>query len=79
MTETVKYLLCLGVFAAALVSGTPAQLRPEQLERGGQWLSCSQSERNAYVYGVISGYLTGSLEACNPADDLFEIGRVAQR
>jgi len=52
-----------------------AQVRPGQLERGGEWLSWSEGERNTYVVGLITGYRVASLRACNAADQLFEIGQ----
>ncbi len=70
-----RYLAGTGALAMLVIICVAAQVRPEQLERGGEWLSWSQGERNAYVYGLISGYLKGSLEACNAADALFEVGQ----
>jgi hypothetical protein len=52
-----------------------AQLRPEPIERGGEWLSWTAGERSRYVYGFVSGYLQGRIKACNAADDLFEVGQ----
>jgi hypothetical protein len=75
MSRLVKYLSATAVLVLVLMICTGAQVRPEQLEKGGQWLSWTQNERNIYVYGLISGYLTGSLEACNTADQLFEVGQ----
>jgi hypothetical protein len=52
-----------------------AQVRPDELDRGREWLSWNQAQRNTYVNGFISGYLTGSLYACASADELFEVGQ----
>jgi hypothetical protein len=68
-------LVGVGLVASLMIGRTTVEVHPEQLERGGQWLSWTEIERNAYAYGLISGYLTGSLEACNAADDLFEVGQ----
>lgn len=75
MTVSKKYLLGRGALLILILTCLAAQLRPEQLERGGEWLSWSQGERNTYVYGLISGYRRGSLKACNVADDLIEVGQ----
>ena len=38
-----------------------------QASPGGQWLSWTASEKNAYVGGFIDGYLTGTTEICQAA------------
>ncbi len=54
-----------------------AQVRPEQLDRGGEWLSWSPGQRATYVDGFITGYQKGSLDACEVAQQLFgEVGKM---
>jgi hypothetical protein len=48
-----------------------AQVRSSEIERGGEWLSWSPRERATYVNGFITGYLQGSHEACEVAEQLF--------
>ena len=52
-----------------------AQAAPEQLGRGGEWLSWTPVQRTAYVYGLVDGYLMGFSRACDLADQLFEVGK----
>ncbi len=53
-----------------------AQAAPEQQgTREGtraEWLSWTPAQRNAYVYGLVDGYLMGFYRACDLADQLFE-------
>jgi hypothetical protein len=52
-----------------------AQATPDLPGRGGEWLSWTPVQRNAYVYGLVDGYLMGFLRACDLADQLFEVGK----
>lgn len=52
-----------------------AQVQPEQIGRGREWLSWTPVQRNAYVYGLIDGYMMGFYRACDLADQLFEKGK----
>jgi len=70
-----KCLVAVGAVVFLLFSCKAGRLRPEQMERGGEWLSWTTSERNRYVYGFIDGYLQGRLIACEAADQLFEVGQ----
>jgi len=70
-----KYLCGVGALVSLTIICMAAQVRPEQIERGGEWLSWSAHERNRYVDGFISGYLKARLSACNAADNLFEVGQ----
>jgi hypothetical protein len=74
MAMSTKCFVWIGVIVPLLVSCRAGKVRPEQLERGGEWLSWTTSERNRYVYGFIDGYLQARQRACAAADDLFEIG-----
>jgi hypothetical protein len=66
----VGIILLVGLCACAA-----AQATPEQLGRGGEWLSWTPVQRNAYVYGLVDGYLMGFHRACDLADQLFEVGK----
>jgi hypothetical protein len=75
MARTLRVLLGIGAFALFLANPAAAQVRPEQRDRGGEWLSWSPGERSTYINGFISGYLRGSHEACLAANDVFEVGK----
>jgi hypothetical protein len=64
--------IILSVGLCALAS---AQVKPDEIGRAGEWLSWTPVQRNAYVYGLVDGYLMGFLRACDLADQLFEIGK----
>jgi hypothetical protein len=70
-----RYLAAIGALAVLAATHPAPQLRPQQVERGGQWLSWSPGERNAYIGGLITGYSQGTLRACSAADRLFEVDR----
>jgi hypothetical protein len=73
MSRTMSCTL-LSVVLLLLFVGVAAQGSPEQLGRGGEWLSWSPSARSAYANGFLDGYLRGSHAACEEADKLFEVG-----
>jgi len=68
-------LIAFAGLGILVIAGMPAQVRPVLVDRGEQWLSWGAGERAAYVDGFISGYLQGSLRACQAADELFEVGK----
>lgn len=71
MTLAIKDFLGAGALSIFLIVGNAAQVRPEQVDRGGEWLSWNQGERATYVNGFITGYLQGSNRACDAAQELF--------
>jgi hypothetical protein len=66
-----KFISGIGVLFILTIIGLAAQVRPEQLNRGPEWLSWSPGQRSTYVYGFISGYQEGTHEACDMAERLF--------
>jgi hypothetical protein len=68
-----KYVRGIGAVAILLIC-MAAQVRSQEIARGGEWLSWSPRQRATYVDGFITGYLRGSLSACEVADQLFEVG-----
>jgi len=68
-----KYTVGIGILIIFVIS-LAAQVGQEQIDRGGQWMSWSPAQRDTYVNGFITGYLQGSLSACQVADQLFEVG-----
>jgi len=71
-----KYLAGIGALVIlVVVICVAAQVRPEQRDRGGEWLSWSPEQRATYVDGFITGYLQGRNQACAVADELFEKGK----
>lgn len=71
----VKFVSGIATLAILTAICFAAQVRHAQMERGGEWLSWSEPERDSYVDGFISGYSQARLKACNAADTLFEIGQ----
>jgi hypothetical protein len=66
-----KYLREIGVVSILFVIGMAAHVGPDQLDRGGEWLSWSPEKRATYVDGFITGYQLGSHNACVVAEELF--------
>jgi len=60
------------VLSVSLCVFAAAQVKREETGRGGEWLSWTPVQRNAYVYGLVDGYLMGFYRACDLADQLFE-------
>ncbi len=75
MAMSSKYLLGVMTIAFLLISCKTDKVRLEPWERGGEWLSWTQSERNRYVIGFLDGYLMARHTACIAADSLFEVGQ----
>jgi hypothetical protein len=71
----IKHLPGIALLTIMLIIRVSAQVLPDQLDRGGEWLSWTPRERATYVDGFITGYLQGSHRACDIADDLFEVGK----
>jgi hypothetical protein len=74
MTRAIWTVLLIGTFAVLFLN-LEAQVRVDQLERGGEWLSWTPAERNTFVVGFIDGYMKGTIDACHAADELFEVGQ----
>jgi hypothetical protein len=66
-----RYLSGIGILIVLTIIAVAAQVRPEQVNRGAEWLAWSPGERSTYVYGFISGYQEGTREACDTAERLF--------
>jgi hypothetical protein len=75
-----KYLAPIGALVVlVVVICFAAQVRQNQLDRGGEWLSWSPAERATFVDGFIAGYRQGSHGACEVAQELFgEPGKMYQ-
>ncbi len=65
-----KYLVG-GAVLVLLITCMSAQVRRDEVDRGGEWLSWSPEQRATYVNGFITGYLQGSHSACEVAEELF--------
>jgi len=73
VSPTKGTVLVFGIVALFLtVEGEIAQ---NQVARGGEWISWTAAQRSSYVYGYLNGYMKGTVDACNAADDLFEVGQ----
>ena len=70
-----KCLAGIGALVILVIICVAAQVRTDQVDRGGEWLSWSPGQRTTYVNGFITGYLQGSHLACDVADELFEVGK----
>ena len=69
-----KYLTGIGTVALLMISCRTEKVHTEQIERSGEWMSWTPTERNRYVFGYLDGYLLARSRACNAADKLFEVG-----
>jgi hypothetical protein len=65
MAAMSKCFVGAGALAILLIVCDAAQVRLEQVDRGGEWLSWSPKERSTYVDGFITGYLQGTNRACD--------------
>jgi hypothetical protein len=79
MTLAIKRISGAAAIALLLIIASGAQVGPVQLDRGGEWLSWSSRERAEYVDGFIAGYLQGSHQACEAAEDLFADPKASYR
>jgi hypothetical protein len=71
-----RYLIWVGALLIVIIFVAAQALPgPGQIDTGGEWLSWSPRQRATYVDGFITGYLQGSHQACEIADDLFEVGQ----
>jgi hypothetical protein len=80
--QGMKFMIhCLvGIFlSVGLSSWAVAQPTTEQIGRRGEWLSWTPVQRNAYVYGLVDGYLMGFARACNLADQLCDVCKPHRR
>lgn len=73
MPMTTKRFLIASAFALATLVNMAAQVRPDQWDQGGQWLSWSQEKKITYVAGFVDGYLSGTYALCHAVDKLFEV------
>jgi len=71
MRRTNRVVLIATAFIGMTIVNSAAQVRADQLDRGGEWLSWSPRERATLVMGFIGGYRTGSHNACEVAQQLF--------
>ena len=80
MPKLAKVVLVAAVLALTVNCGRKnrtvlTKVSDDQIERGGEWLSWNLAQKNAYTYGFLDGYMKGTLDACNAADELFEAGQ----
>lgn len=75
MTAFGKYCATLGAVVLLLISCRAEKIHSEQIERGGQWLSWSRTERHRFIHRYLDGFLRGRNRACDAADHLFEVGQ----
>jgi hypothetical protein len=73
MSRTTKRFLIAGVFVFASLVNMAAQVRPDRMDQGGQWLSWSQEKKVTFVAGFLDGYLSGTYHLCDGADKLFKV------
>ena|ERR1700693_1838301 len=70
-----KYLAGIGAVTLLMISCRDGRVHTEQIDRGGEWLSWSQRERERYVYGFLDGWMKSRVTACGETDKLFEVGQ----
>lgn len=71
MAAMSKYFVGAGALGVLLILCNASQVRLDQVDRRGEWLSWSPKERSTYVDGFITGYLQGTNRACDIAQQLF--------
>lgn len=71
MQRRVPELPIIALIVALGCLDSPAQVRANQLDRGGEWLSWTDGQRATHVSGFISGYREGVHSACEVAEKLF--------
>jgi len=65
----ILYSLPVAIMVSIAFSTLAAeQLKPEQIGRGGEWLSWTPLQRSAYAYGFVDGYFIGFFRACRFAN-----------
>jgi len=72
MSRTKGLLIASALVVLSFVK-VEAQVRTDQISRGGQWLSWTQKEKITYVSGFLDGYLIGTYHLCDAADKLFKV------
>lgn len=75
MSKVTKVLLAGASCAVFILATQAVPRRSEKVTEGRQWLAWTAAERQMYILGFIDGYYTGSREACDLADQLFEVGQ----
>jgi hypothetical protein len=73
MPRTTRYSLIVSVFFLVSLVNMMAQVRPDQMGQGVQWLSWSQEMKVTYIAGFVDGYLSGTYHLCDTADKLFTV------
>lgn len=71
--RTICVYLIVAVFVVLLPVVMKAQVRPDQVGQGAQWLTWTANERITYVHGFLDGYLGGAYQLCDAARDLFRV------
>jgi hypothetical protein len=71
MRRTTRVFLIVTAFIVLTFVSVAAQVRPDQLDRGGEWLSWTPGQRATFVDGFVAGYLQGTHSACEVAEQLF--------
>jgi hypothetical protein len=74
MLRAMRMFVVAAACAALLMASAPPPRRDNPIE-GREWLAWSPAEREIYVSGFLEGYWTGSREACELTDHLFEVGK----
>jgi hypothetical protein len=70
-----KFLVQIGAVGLLMISCRVEKIHTQQIERGGEWLSWNQTERDRYVYGFLDGWMKSRMTACRETDELFEVGQ----
>lgn len=73
MPRAARHFLVVSMFALLSLADIAAQVRPDQMGQGGQWLSWGQEKRLTYVAGFLDGYISGTYHLCDAADKLFKV------
>jgi hypothetical protein len=73
MPRATRHFLVASALTLLSLVDIAAQIRPDQMDQGGQWLSWSQEKKVNYIAGFVDGYLSGTYHLCDAADRMFKV------
>lgn len=78
MATRARSFATAGALAAILVIATGIQVASPPRWSGEEWLSWTLEVRTVFVDAYLDGYVSGKMDACSTADDLFELDKPVQ-
>jgi hypothetical protein len=65
----------IGLALTLILTYAAAQRVPSQPRTGEDWLALTPALRTYFIDAYVSGYLSGKVDACIAASELFEVGK----